>query len=71
MRAQLIQLTCLLAAVTAQESAQEHRRRGIAHDEAGRMPEAVAEFERATSAEPHSDGAWNDLGVALMRRGNV
>jgi hypothetical protein len=61
----------LNAAAAADASAAEHRARGVELDGTGRMEEATAAFELATQAEPYLAGAWNDYGVALMRRGNA
>jgi Flp pilus assembly protein TadD len=51
------------------ELAGPHAGLGVIHRHAGRLPEAVAEFEQATKLSPRQPVYWNQLGVTYRLQG--
>ena len=45
-------------------------RQGLAHQRAGRLPEAEAAYRRILTVEPDHAGAWHHLGLVAHRLGN-
>lgn len=46
-----------------------HANLGLIHRQAGKLDEAVADFERATKANPHRASYFNQLGIAYRQAG--
>ena len=61
----------LRRALEGQEDANTRYDLGFALDRAGRLPEAVAEYQRAIDHNPNHRDALNNLGVALARQGKL
>jgi tetratricopeptide (TPR) repeat protein len=53
------------------DDANSHYLYGVVMDRLGRLPEAVAEFQRALDRNPTHRDALNDLGIALVRQGKL
>jgi Flp pilus assembly protein TadD len=58
----------LRRALAAQDDANTHYDLGFVLDRTGRLPEAVAEYQRALDRNPNHRDALNNLGVALARQ---
>jgi acetyltransferase-like isoleucine patch superfamily enzyme/GT2 family glycosyltransferase/Tfp pilus assembly protein PilF len=52
------------------ESAEEHFKKALAHEEAGKTDSAIEELERVVAIDDRHPGAHNDLGVLYYQKGN-
>jgi tetratricopeptide (TPR) repeat protein len=61
----------LRRALEGLDDADTHFNLGVALDRQGRLPEAVAEYQRALDRNPNHKEALNYLGVSLVRQGKL
>jgi tetratricopeptide (TPR) repeat protein len=61
----------LRRALDGLDDANAHYLYGVVMDRLGRLPEAVAEFQRALERNPTHRDAMNGLGIALVREGKL
>ena len=64
-------LSLVVSASTAQESADDHVKRGVAQTAGGEFDEAIASFREAIELQPDSAAAHYHLGEAQLQKGEV